>query len=152
MSKRGRPICLDEVNKREVVAIVAAGGTRAMAARYVGCTAASIRAEAKRDPDFAARLAKAPDVGELGCLESIRKAAKDPRQWRAAAWVLERTRPERYAARKPNVLTFAQVRCFIGQLVTIVIDEVPARQRKQILKRLGVLLGSLRASDIPQAR
>ncbi len=146
MAKRGRPNALDGTKKAQILAIVALGGTRAMAARFVGCTARTIRNEAQRDPEFAAALAKAADAPELSYLQSIRKAAQETRYWRAAAWALERTRPQRYGPRRPDTITFAQMRRFINELVAIVTDEVPARYRKRILQRLSVATGALQPS------
>ncbi len=137
MAKRGRPNLLDEVKKGQILTILSLGGSRAMAARFVGCTPRTIRNESQRDPEFAAALAKATDATELGYLQSIRKAAQEARHWRAAAWVLERTRPQRYAPRRPDTITFAQMRRFISELVEIVTGEVPARYRKRILQRLA---------------
>lgn len=143
MAKRGRPNALDATKKGQILAIVSLGGTRAMAARFVGCTARTIRNEAQRDPEFAAALAKAADAPELVYLQSIRKAAQESRYWRAAAWALERTRPQRYGPRRPDTISFAQMRQFISELVAIVTEEVPARYRKRILQRLTAATGVL---------
>lgn len=143
MVKRGRPNWLDATKKGQILAIVSLGGTRGMAARFVGCTPRTIRNEARRDPEFAAALAKAADAPELSYLQSIRKAAQETRYWRAAAWALERTRPQRYAPRRPDTISFAQMRRFINELVAIVTDEVPARYRKRILQRLSSATGAI---------
>jgi len=150
MAKRGRPICLDAAKKAQILTIVSLGGTRAMAARFVGCTRRTIRNEARRDPEFAAALAKASDATELSYLQSIRKAAQESRHWRAAAWVLERTRPQRYGPRRPDTISFPQMRQFISELVAIVTEEVPARYRKRILQRLTAAAGSLQPDATDQ--
>jgi|YNPBryunderm2012_1023409.scaffolds.fasta_scaffold00174_17 hypothetical protein len=154
MAQRGRPVCLDATKKAQILAIVSLGGTRAMAARFVGCTRRTIRNEARRDPEFAAALAKARDATELSYLQSLRKAAQESRHWRAAAWVLERTRPQRYGPRRPDTISFPQMRQFISELVDIITEEVPARYRKRILKRLTGAAGSFQppaASQEPPA-
>jgi len=147
---RGRAICLDQAKKAQILAIVSLGGTRSMAARFVGCTVQTIRNEARRDPEFAAALAKAADTPELTYLQSIRKAAQESRYWRAAAWALERTRPQRYGLRRPDTISFAQMRQFISELVAIVTDEVPARYRKRILQRLTAAAGTLQTPAASQ--
>lgn len=139
MGKRGRPNLLDSTKKAQILAIVSLGGTRTMAARLVGCTPRTIWNEAQRDPEFAAALAKASHATEFSYLQSIQKAAQESRHWRAAAWVLERTRPERYGPRRPDTITVAQMRRFIHQVVTMVTEEVPARYRKRLLHRLTTM-------------
>src|ERR1041385_1262536 len=93
------PLRLDVVKRREICRILGVGGTRSMAAMYVGCTTETIRAVARQDPDFATELHKAELDAEIKLLEAIRDAAKDVKQWRAAAWALERLFPERYGNR-----------------------------------------------------
>lgn len=137
------------MKKGQVLAVLALGGTRAMAARFVGCTTMTIRNEVRRDPRFAEALAKAVDSSEMVYLQSIRKAAKETRHWRAAAWALERARPERYAPRGPDVITFAQMRRFIARIVEIVSTHVPERYRKLILDQLDAASGDLQAGAKP---
>ncbi|MCS7306266.1 MAG: hypothetical protein NZ602_14305 [Thermoguttaceae bacterium] len=150
MAKRGRPNVLDATKKGQILAIVSLGGSRSMAARFVGCTPQTIRNEAQRDPEFAAALVKAADTPELTYLQSIRKAAQESRYWRAAAWALERTRPHRYAPRRPDTISFAQMRRFISDLVAIVTEEVPARYRKRILQRLMAATGTFQPPSSTQ--
>jgi len=60
--RRGRPPLLDAAKRREICAIVACGGTRTVAARYVGCSIDTIARAAERDPVFAEQIRRA----ELG--------------------------------------------------------------------------------------
>jgi hypothetical protein len=91
----GRPRKLDEIALREICALVSAGCGIEGAARYVGCAASTVRREALRNDDFGQQLRRAHLTAELAPLNAIREAAK--RYWRAGAWLLERTNPQRFA-------------------------------------------------------
>ncbi len=135
---------LDEHKKREVIAIVTVGCTRYTAARYVGCRPADISREIGRDRDFAAQIAKAEEAAEVYYMQQIKAAAKKEQYWRAAAWVLERRNPNRYAARGAQTITFEQLARLITQIAEIVGGEINDPQvRVNILKRLRTLTTSL---------
>ena len=48
--------------------------------------------------------------------ENIRDAAKKEQYWRAAAWMLERGYPQRYARRGPDVITVEQIAYLLAHL------------------------------------
>lgn len=143
MAQRGRPCSLDEIKRREILAILAVGGTRQVAAAYVGCSVRTIRNTAKRVPEFGEMLSQIEQSLEVSLLRNLREAAKEPRYWRAAAWALERLRPERYARRGPDVITLDQIRRLMAQLAEIISEEVPLKYRKNVLKRLGAIFSDL---------
>jgi hypothetical protein len=76
-----------------------------MAADGCGSTVENIRSEETFDPCFAQRIRCARMTSEVNLLGSLTGAAGDSKNWRAAAWLLERLYPDRYARRKPNTLT-----------------------------------------------
>ncbi len=138
---------LDETKKREVFAILAVGGTRHMAAQYVGCHVETIRKAALRDPEFSDQLRKAEVGAELTFLRNIQQASKDPKQWRASAWALERLYPDRYGRRPPNSITPEQLAEVIREMGTIVAGEVRAKPfRERVLTRLSELAAEPRKS------
>jgi hypothetical protein len=140
MTRRALVPALTDEKKSNVVALVTVGASRRVAARYVGCSPSTIARTAARDAAFAAQLAKAACDAELGLLQMIRKAAKKDQYWRAAAWILERVHPDRYARRGPDVITVPQITQIISQFSRIVVEEMPAaRYRKRIIARLGEL-------------
>ena len=104
-SRPGRKPLLDEAKRREICEILAVGGTRTMAAAYVGCSLDTIARTAQRDRMFAKQLRKASVECEICCLRNLSNAAQDPKNWRAAAWALERLYPERYGRRTHVGLT-----------------------------------------------
>jgi hypothetical protein len=56
---RGRPRKLDEAKRRQVCALIAAGGELSQAAQFVGCCTNTIRREAERHPEFRHQLSQA---------------------------------------------------------------------------------------------
>jgi hypothetical protein len=148
VAKRGRKRILDGYKRREIFAILAVGCSRAVAARYVGCSVQTIQNTADRDPNFAQQLRRREHQSEIGYLENIRAAARNERYWRAAAWALERLRPERYARRSPDAITIDQIKALLTQFAEIIVEEVPvAKYRKNILKRLDAISGALKGAS-----
>lgn len=148
MLKGGRPPALDEVKQGQICAILAVGCSRRTAAHYVGCAANTIRNTALRDPKFNEQLKKAECKLEFVQMKHIHEAAKSKQYWRAAAWALERRYPDRYGQRHPATITVDQVSQFLAQFAQIVMDELPAKYRQQVLSRLDALSADLaRLSD-----
>ena len=143
MAKRGRPPSLDEAKCNEILTILSVGGTRQLAAAYVGCSVRTIQNTAERCPEFGDVLRKREQSFEVAFLDNIRTAAKEPRYWRAAAWALERLIPERYGRRSPDVITLEQMHGLMAQLAKILSEEVPEHFRKNVLKRLGAVFADL---------
>lgn len=151
--KRSRAPVLDATKRREICAILAVGGTRAMAARYVGCAVSTIRRTAHRDPQFSQELERSVSHHEMQHLSSIQKAAGDARYWRAAVWALERRYPDRYGVRRPHVITAATLTAVLDELSRLVAQELtdPAARRR-LLGRLRRLLRSIKLAEHGRTR
>jgi hypothetical protein len=148
MAKRGRRPVLDGYKRREILAILAVGCSRSTAAKYVGCALSTIQNTADRDPGFAKQLRQNEHASEIGYMENIRRAARNERYWRAAAWALERLDPEQYGRRSPEVITLDQIGRLLAQFAEIVVEEVPVEKyRKAILKRFDALTGDLKEAS-----
>ena len=148
MARRGKLPALDEIKKAEILAILAVGGSRRVAAKYVGCATSTIQNTADRDPRFAEELRKKEFHSEIGYLQNIRNAARNERYWRAAAWALERLNPERYGRRGPDAITIDQVTELLAQFAEMIIEEVPVPLfRKNVLKRLDAISGQLKEAS-----
>lgn len=149
MANRGRPPVLDAMKRREILAILSVGCSRRIAARYVGCDAATIRNTAERDPAFAEQIQRAENGSQFAFMKNIQNAAKKEQYWRAAAWALERINPEDFAPRSPEAVTLEQAINLMTQLSEIIVAEVPvAKYRKPILRRVEELIESLRATIV----
>jgi len=140
---RRKPL-LDEVKKAEIIAILSVGCSRQTAAKYVGCSPATICRTAQREPEFSKQLRQTEGNQELGYLKNIKRAAQQERYWRAAAWVLERKFPNDYGRRGPDVITVGQITEVLARFAEIITEEVPDEEdRKRILKRLGTISARL---------
>jgi hypothetical protein len=125
---------LDEIKKRDICLILSLGGTRQMAAHYIGCTVRTIRNAAKSDLAFADKLAKTEISPEVKFLKNIIDATNDSKNWRAATWALERMYPERYARRRPETIPVAQLRDVVDYLVKMAMEQAPDTQDPKKLR------------------
>jgi hypothetical protein len=126
MKAIGRPPSFNEAMKGEVVRLVSQGFSVRLAARWVGCAEGTIRYARKRDPQFARQFEQGQIEREMELLRIIREAAKDPRQWRAGAWWLERMFPERYAPCKGKGISAQQLVERVDQFFDDIEGRVPA--------------------------
>jgi len=134
MNKAGRPHALDDNKRREIAALIAAGSGIPDAARYVGCSARTIRREALRNPDFHDSLRKAELSAQLVPLQTLRKAAS--KHWRAAAWLLERTNPDRFAKHDPKTFRLDEIDDTLTRLVEIIVSEIEDSETQKRIYRL----------------
>ena len=141
MEENKKAAVLDDVKKREVLAIMSVGCSRSIAARYVGCEPAKVAQAAELDEPFGEALRKAQQATEINYLRNIQNAANRTQYWRAAAWALERCYPERYAARNPDNFSREEVLLLIEGLVQIIVEEVEIMTfRKPVLKRVDQMM------------
>lgn len=147
--KRKGPV-LNETNKAAVLGMIAVGCSRRVTAAFVGCSPATVRRAAQRDPEFGERLRNVSCMAEIGYLKNIKTAAEKPQYWRAAAWALERLNPEDFGRRIPDMATVEEIREFITRLAEILVEETlePVR-RKRVLKRIARLRTEVRAHAVP---
>lgn len=136
---------LTEEKRNAIVAILSVGCPRYVAARYVGCSPATIARTAARDPQFAARLRQAQASVELAFLRRIGKAADKEQYWRAAAWALERMFPQRYARRDPrDTFDARQVQAALEVLAELLCEFLPPASRRELHRRLARAVDQLR--------
>jgi len=144
VAKLGRRPVLDDTKKREILAILSVGCSRRAAAAYVGCAVKTIANEMRRDENFTAEIERRETSVEIGYIRNIQNAAKSEKNWRAAAWFLERRFPEEFGPKKSESLRHSQIEDLLFGLAGIIGAEVPvAAFRKQILKRLQRMMQKL---------
>lgn len=135
MSKNGRPRALDETKRREICALVAAGAGIQRAAQYVGCSHSTICREARQDVEFREQLRRAKATTQLGPLQAMRQAVQT--NWRAAAWMLERSDPDQFGRRYRNTLGAKELRALARDLMTIFNDTIEnPLLREQVAERV----------------
>ncbi len=122
MPKPGRPRALDETKRREICALLTAGAGIRQAARYVGCSASTIHREAARSEEFREQMRRAEATAQLAPLQSMRQAAQT--HWRAAAWMLERSDPDRFGRRHQKTLGPKEIRALARDLLAVFDQEI----------------------------
>jgi hypothetical protein len=132
----GRPPVLDQIKRQKILAILANGSSRRVAAQYVGVATSTVIRTAQRDPDFAAELARAEQNAEIDALHFLRRAARKDRYWRAAAWLLERRNPEDFAPRPLRLFTEEQVRQLFVVVGRPFAEEMPEENFARAMQRL----------------
>ena len=131
---------ISEIKQREILALLSVGCSRRTAARYVNCTQKSIDELARTNPDFAEKLRRAEANLEIESIKNMFNAAKQEKNWRASAWVLERKSPQEFLKKKPDVIPAGLLDTLLNRIVTLLIEECPAAvQRKGLLKKLDVI-------------
>ncbi len=127
---------LDKTKRQKILALLANGSSRRVAARIAGCSHSTIARTAQRDPQFAAELDAAEHNCEIEALRLIRTAAKNGRYWRAAAWLLERRNPRDFAKRTPATLSEEDVANLAMRLADPVVYNMTDDQFDEFQDRL----------------
>jgi hypothetical protein len=141
-SSGGRPRFFNEFKRRDICMYIAFGCGLEGAARFVGCSAITIRREARRDPAFRDQLRRAQQDCEIGPLNTIRKAAHE--NWRASAWYLERMNPQQFGKKNVRYVTPEQLGAFAHQVVTAVLDNnVDEDTRLRAMSKLEAFVAQL---------
>ncbi len=104
-----------------------------MAAEHVGCEPDDITAAAKEDPRFREQIADARSDADIDALKLLRRTASQEKNWRVAAWILERRNPEEYGRRSPNSFSGEQVMEILGRVLDTVMRSVPREEVAEVM-------------------
>ena len=137
---RGRRTILTPEKRRTILALLANGSSRRIAAQYADCSPSTIYRAAGRDPEFAAAVATAENNVEVELLRRLRKAAQTDRYWRAAAWLLERRNPRDFAQRLATGLTDQQMVRMFHIVASPFIEKMSDHDFDQSFQRLEEFL------------
>lgn len=133
---------LDDAKRREICALLTAGYSVTSAANYVDCSRRTIHRELERNAEFAEKVRRAEIAGQLDPLATVRHAARS--DWRAAAWYLERTNPQRFGKRNPVLIKPEDILAEIDSLVEIIFEEVKDDATcDRIVERLVAAAGNI---------
>jgi hypothetical protein len=136
MARTGRPPVLDAEKKAKVLEVVAAGFPIRYAARYVGCDEGTIRHAGQRDPEFYDQVKYAQFKAEYDLVKNIRTASESGKNWRAAAWSLERMFPDRYGPHHRDEITQEHLVQLSRTYLAIVKRRVPEPLREEVIKEM----------------
>ena len=135
MSNGGRPRVLDDIKRGQVCALIAAGCGMEVVARYVSCSASTIRREALRNADFRKNLRSSEVQAQISPLQAMRAAANT--HWRAAAWLLERTNPQQFARNRLTTCKPQELHDIVDAVVEKAVEEIPdSETRDRICRQL----------------
>ena len=137
---------VSDSQKRGIVAGISVGLSRLSACKYANITVFDLESAMKSDIDFFRAVRRAEEEAEIFYLQRIRTAASQKDQnWRAAAWWLERSRPDRYGRTKPDAITEEQLQTFLMQVLDIIAASVQdADLSASILDKISGVLQSVR--------
>jgi hypothetical protein len=138
-------VALADEQKGQVCGILSVGCDRETAANFVGCTVAEIGRTMKQDPAFAANVRRTEAATELAHMRNVQQAAKDPKNWRASVWWLERHSPERFGRRGAGQVTVRQLETFMETITGILSNEIPNDDdRQRVIAGFDRAIGTLR--------
>jgi transposase len=130
---QGRPTKLTSAMRREFLGLVRAGMASTRAARALGVCPDTVTNWCRANPDFSEALEAAREES-TGILEKqIHDAAR--KDWRAAAWLLERRLPDEYG-RKDRL----EARCAVS--LETILEEIDSRPASDIPSRTEALPAS----------
>jgi|tagenome__1003787_1003787.scaffolds.fasta_scaffold20768645_2 hypothetical protein len=135
---------LTNEQKANICGILSVGCDRETAANFVGCTTADIGRTMRQDPAFAANVHRTEAGCELSHMQTVKEAAKEPKNWRASVWWMERHAPERFGPRGAGVVTIRQLDEFLNVLTDLISEEVDCDDiQRRILARMADALRAL---------
>jgi len=119
----GRPRVLNDSKRSEILELISDGLDLQQAARHVRCSIRTIRREMKRDPGFGSEVRRSEKFAQVNPLQAMQRAVHH--NWRAAAWLLERMFPERFAKRPAaSAIGAKQARQLLNDVLEIVNAEI----------------------------
>ncbi len=129
----GRRRTLDRNKKRLFCDAVSRGASMTEAAVTVGVSLRTVQREARLDPDFdqQLRLAHTDKPDPLAIMQSAART-----HWRAAAWLLERTKPEDYGRRPASSCSPYQFEEALKVVIDAALRLAPPENRAQVYAEL----------------
>jgi hypothetical protein len=125
----------------QVLAFTKLGCSRRLAAEKAGCCHTTIGRAARRDPAFAAQLEEAENHVDVAALTRIQEASSENKNWRAAAWILERRHPEEFGRRAPHSFSADQVMGLLAEVFSFTMPVLPQDKANDFLRAFNRAMG-----------
>jgi hypothetical protein len=130
----GRPREFKYEKRCELLEHVSKGSTVEEAAQIVGVSLRTVEREAKHNEHFDHDLQLALHAAPVDPHQLVLRAART--HWRAAAWLLERTDPDRFAKRPPNSCSYGTLQDMSDWLIETALEATPPEHREAVYRRL----------------
>ncbi len=142
---------LNFLRRTQAIQLAQTGLSLKAIASCLGCSFKTLARERDRDPYFRDALDRAQADAAADPLDRVRRhAASD---WRAAAWLLERTRPEEFAPRRTVRLRSDELDAVCERLIEAAMETQPDfAAREQLHARLRDVAGQLQRDLQSDAR
>ena len=127
----------------QVLVFAKLGCSRRLAAEKAGCCHTTIGRAARRDPAFAAQLEEAENHVDIASLTRINEAAAENKNWRAAAWILERRHPEEFGHRTPHSFSADQVMAVLAEVFSFTMPIVAPKEAGDFLRAFNRVMGRM---------
>jgi len=137
---------LDGIKRAKILALLAMGCSRRMAARQVGCARSTITRTADRELEFHTQLADAEAQADVRALRLISHAAQQEKYWRVAAWLLERRNPDEYGRRSPFTFTGQQVMALLLRGLKDIVPAVAKEKLPEVMMNFHDLISDVAES------
>jgi hypothetical protein len=139
--KPDSPRILADAQKRAgVLKMLRAGNSRVDTARLIGFSGQTLLNEMERDAAFASQVEQAEAIGKSVLIATVNEAATKEKDWKAAAWLLERKYWQEYARRDPKSISPEELANVIGRIVTAFLVIVPAEFHAAIRAELDKIV------------
>jgi hypothetical protein len=130
----GRPRDFTPELQFQFLELVAKGSTVAQAAWGVGVSLRTVQREAKANDGFHHELELAQQASPVHPEQLLREAART--HWRAAAWMLERSDPERFGKRPPTSCSPEKLQTLVAHLIELTLEATPSDQRRAVYQHV----------------
>jgi len=130
----GRPREFTRPKRSQLIRHIGQGASLAQAAKIVGVSLRTVQREAKTDDEFHHDLALAQDDAPVDPERQLNRAARA--HWRAAAWMLERSNPDRYGKRPAKSCSPDKLRDMINYLIELALEAAPREHHQAIYRHM----------------
>lgn len=140
--KKGGPAKkIDAAMEAKIIEKVKACGVKRLAASFVDLDYTTVYRHGVQNPAFATALDRAVDHCKLSLVAKV--AVAGTKDWKAAAWYLERKWTAEFGRRNADSVTPGQLASTIQQIMAIIAEDVPKKCLAKINEKITLHLETL---------